>query len=342
MVELAELRRISARVGADRFLVQAAGGNTSLKAGGVMWIKASGTWLMEAERRDIFVPVALDPLLKALKRDDPACEACVDFLRRDLNASGLRPSIETTVHAIMPQRVVVHVHCVETIAWAVQADAEARLAEKLKGFRYAFVPYRRPGLPLSRAIAERLKSDTDVLILGNHGLVVAAETVADAEALLRRAVAALKRPVREPVTGDVEKLIAISRGTQFEPVSEGFMHSLAADAVSLAHARKGSLYPDHVVFLGAGVAILEDGETPDDAIAQIADEGRPPPRLVLVPEAGALLPRGNNPSLLAMTGCLADVAARLAPDDPVTPITRDDELALVNWDAEKYRQTLKT
>ena len=340
-MELAELRRISARVGADRFLVQAAGGNTSLKAEGVMWIKASGTWLMEAERRDIFVPVAIDPLLEALKRDDPACEACVDFLRRDLNSSGLRPSIETTVHAIMPQRVVIHVHCVETIAWAVQADAEARLAGKLKGFRYAFIPYRRPGLPLSRAIAERLKSDTDVLILGNHGLVVAAETVADADALLTRVVTALKRPAREPAASDVEKLTAASRGTSFAPVSEGFMHSLASDPVSLAHIRKGSLYPDHVVFLGAGVGIIEDGETPEAAVARIANEGRPPPRLVLMPGAGALLPRDVTAAALAMTGCLADVALRLEAGDPVTPITRDDELALVNWDAEKYRQTLK-
>ncbi|MGE3830385.1 MAG: class II aldolase/adducin family protein [Parvibaculaceae bacterium] len=329
-------------MGSDRFLVQAAGGNTSVKDDGVMWIKASGTWLMEAERRDIFVPVALEPLLDALRRDDPACESCVDFLRRDLNNSGLRPSIETTVHAIMPQRVVVHVHCVETIAWAVQADAEKRLAEKLKDFRCAFIPYRRPGLPLSRAIAERLKPDTDVLILGNHGLVVAGETVDEADALLGRVVAALKRPARKPAAGNIDKLKAVSEGSSFAPVSENFMHSLATDAASLAHVRKGSLYPDHVVFLGAGVGIVENGESPEDAVARIANEGRPPPRLVLVPGAGALLPRDATPAALAMTGCLADVALCLAANDPVTPITRNDELALVNWDAEKYRQTLKT
>ena len=45
MVELDRLRKLSARVGSDPLLVQAAGGNTSLKDKGVMWIKASGTWL---------------------------------------------------------------------------------------------------------------------------------------------------------------------------------------------------------------------------------------------------------------------------------------------------------
>ena len=36
-----------------------------------------------------------------------------------------------------------------------------------------------------------------MLILGNHGLVVAAETVAEAEALLRRVTQLLARPPRD-------------------------------------------------------------------------------------------------------------------------------------------------
>ena len=43
----------SARIGADPALVQGAGGNTSLKRDGVLWVKASGTWLRDAERRAI-------------------------------------------------------------------------------------------------------------------------------------------------------------------------------------------------------------------------------------------------------------------------------------------------
>src|SRR5688572_6371043 len=85
MREMSALKTLSARVGADTLLVQAAGGNTSLKQDGIMWIKASGTWLQHAQLRDIFVPVAIEPLLAALERDDPACETCTDFVRGDLN-----------------------------------------------------------------------------------------------------------------------------------------------------------------------------------------------------------------------------------------------------------------
>ena len=73
--EFVALRDLSARLGADPLLVQAAGGNTSLKQDGVMWIKASGTWLMDALNKDIFVPLDMAALAKALGDDSPDCEA---------------------------------------------------------------------------------------------------------------------------------------------------------------------------------------------------------------------------------------------------------------------------
>ncbi len=58
-LEFQSLRTLSAQLGADPLLVQAAGGNTSIKQDGTMWIKASGTWLMDALSKDIFVPLNL-------------------------------------------------------------------------------------------------------------------------------------------------------------------------------------------------------------------------------------------------------------------------------------------
>jgi rhamnose utilization protein RhaD (predicted bifunctional aldolase and dehydrogenase) len=342
MREMAALKALSARVGADPLLVQAAGGNTSLKRDGVMWIKASGTWLMHAATRDIFVPVALAPLLTALERDAPACETCTDFVRSDLNDLGLRPSIETTVHASFAQRIVVHVHCIATISLAVRKDAEAILAPMLAGFRWAFVPYRRPGLPLARAIRERLRPDTNVLVLGNHGLVVAGETVAETDELLGKVVQALTRRARPMRAGCEARLAGLAQASGYAPSPDPGVHSLALDPTSLAQARKGTLYPDHIVFLGAGIAVTEPGEAPAPAAQRIGLTGRPEPKLIVVPGEGVLLPRDATPAIHAMARCLADVAVRLAEDDPVRTLSLEDERALVNWDAEKYRQSLPT
>jgi rhamnose utilization protein RhaD (predicted bifunctional aldolase and dehydrogenase) len=46
---LDDLRRMSARVGANILLVQGAGGNSSVKRDDVLWVKASGRWLSEAK-----------------------------------------------------------------------------------------------------------------------------------------------------------------------------------------------------------------------------------------------------------------------------------------------------
>ncbi|MEO0633779.1 MAG: class II aldolase, partial [Pseudomonadota bacterium] len=52
-----EFRALSARLGSDPLQVQGAGGNTSIKDGAVMWIKASGTQLAQANTEEIFVAV---------------------------------------------------------------------------------------------------------------------------------------------------------------------------------------------------------------------------------------------------------------------------------------------
>lgn len=325
MTELAALKRLSARAGADPLLVQAAGGNTSLKQNGVMWIKASGTWLRDAASREIFVPIHHKALLAALARNDPACETCTDFVVPDLNATGLRPSIETTVHALMPQRVVVHVHCVNTIAWAIRGDAEQRLAEKLKGFNWAFIPYARPGLPLANAIAARLLPGIDVLILGNHGLVVAAETIAEAEALLNRVVKVLVKPVRATVPPDLAALHGLCKGTDYAPVGNIETHALATDVLALERGKDAVFYPDHVVFLGVGVATeIESGAA-----------------LVAIPGKGVLIRGDAKPAIEPMGRCLADVMRRIEADDFLTALDGEAIDRLVNWDAEKYRQGMK-
>ena len=331
-----ELLDLSTRVGSNPALVQGPGGNTSVKDGDVMWIKASGTWLAHASTRDIMVPVSLPPLLAGLARGDRACDACVDFVRADLNPSGLRPSIETSVHAVMPQRVVVHVHCVETIAWAAQANAEAALAPLLHDLPWGFVPYIKPGLPLSQAMAPVVHGGARVMVLGNHGLVVAAETVPDTEALLDDVVNRLKRPVRTSPPPQMDHLERVARGTGYTVPLEPELHGAGTDHQSVAAATHGSLYPDHVIFLGPGAVALEDGETVPEAVARAR---RPTLPMILVPGAGILLHESATPATKALARCLSDVTARLG-EEPLHYIDAADVAALLDWDAEKYRQAL--
>jgi rhamnose utilization protein RhaD (predicted bifunctional aldolase and dehydrogenase) len=270
-----------------------------------------------------------------LAAGDPACETCNAFVRRDLSELALRPSIETTLHAVMPQRVVVHVHCVETISIACLSDAAERLAAPLSGLNWTFVPYIRPGASLGRSIADHLAAGTNVVILGKHGLVVAGDSVSEAERLRAEVSRRLARLARAPPMADRAGLQA-ARGGGYFAAEDNRWHAIATDPISLAAARRGSLYPDHVVFLGPGIVTSEAGES---AAAAARRYGRAVP-LVVVPGAGVLLHEAATPGARALIRCLADVTCRLSVDDPVEPLRPEEEAQLLDWDAEKYRQSL--
>jgi hypothetical protein len=85
----------------------------------------------------------------------------------------LRASVETAMHCMIPWRVVMHVHSVNSIAWAVRRDAEEQLTELLRGLPWKWIPYVASGLALARKIEQAVFEDpgTRAFILGNHGIV---------------------------------------------------------------------------------------------------------------------------------------------------------------------------
>jgi rhamnose utilization protein RhaD (predicted bifunctional aldolase and dehydrogenase) len=333
---LAALSALSARLGADRTLVQGAGGNTSLKHGDALWVKASGTWLSAALEQPVFVGLNLREVLRRLAAGeaDPALPALLD------PAMALRPSIETTLHALLPHRVVLHVHSVNAIAFAVRSDGPALVAERLAGLRWAWVPYARPGLPLTRAVQAVLQQNPDVLLLGNHGLVVGGADETAAAALLQEVEVRLSLSARPAPAPDAQQLAALAAasGGEYRPAAIMAAHGAATDPHCFSLAGRGALYPDHTVFLGASpVPTLSFGQAMR-WLAETGSGGRP--ALVLVAGIGALLRTDLSAGAQEMATCLGLVLARVAPDAPLVVLDAMQEAELLDWDAEKYRQSL--
>ena len=334
--DLLALRNFSAAIGSNPLIIQAAGGNTSIKNDRVMWIKASGTLLADALRRDIFVPVDLPAMQIAIREHQPHADQPIEFCL----AGTLRPSIETSLHAVFAQRVVVHVHCVNTLAIVIRPDAPDILAEKLKGFNWAFVPYVKPGARLASLVSDVLKPNTDVVFLGNHGLIVVADTVESANNLLTRIITALDAPIRTLLNPDPQAL-AVRATPDFVALRMDHpTHQVALYPDLTTTAEAGSLYPDHVIFLGVAATVLKANETADEAVMRRSALGLTPPILLLVPGSGALIRADATPSALALAQCLGDVLLRLPEGAPVQTLTPEQNAELLDWDAEKYRQAL--
>ncbi|MGY3451457.1 class II aldolase/adducin family protein [Bradyrhizobium sp. USDA 4353] len=331
--ELSALRRMSARVGRNMLLVQGAGGNSSIKHDDVLWVKASGTWLSDADDKDIFVPVLLPAARAALAGDDE---------RIPLAAPGpLRASIETSLHALLPHRVVLHVHAVNTIAWAARRDARDEFAERLDGRAWRHLDYCHPGLPLARAVSAIVaQARVDVLILGNHGLVVGADTCDQAEALVHDVETRLALPVRTTPAADEEALRRLCSCTDYRLPQDADSHGIATDPYSRALATGGSLYPDHVVFLGPGLPTIEGADGLATLLARTQASQLPAPVAALVPGLGAIIRSDASPGAEAMLSCLALVTSRLPLSAEISYLSSQHEQMLLNWDAERYRQQL--
>ena len=323
---------------------QGAGGNTSVKAEGIMWVKASGTWLAEADKREIFVPVAVEPLVAALEAgDDRADTAITDFVVEPLNESGLRPSIETSVHAVLPQAVVAHFHCVNTIAHAVRADADEVIGERmhtLPHLRWCMIPYRRPGVPLAREIARVAREKPDVLILRNHGIIIAGESVEEVDSKIGAVTNALRIEPRKIPPPDLDYLSSMLAGSDYRMPEDEAAHGVALDPDACRIARAGSLYPDHVIFLGTELGELGEGQIAAALPKNETAGGKPRAKLVLVPGRGVLVASELSSGGLVMARCLAEVTLRIDPKAPIEYLGSQHEHELTQWEAEKYRQKL--
>jgi rhamnose utilization protein RhaD (predicted bifunctional aldolase and dehydrogenase) len=332
--ELESLRELSARLGRDPLLVQASTGNTSIKLDGTLWIKASGTWLADAQNDQIFVPLDLTKVTRCLEQNADAPETAA------IPSTGpMRASIETFMHAVLRHRVVIHVHSVNTIAWAVRQDAEAQLTERLMGLPWRWVPYVVSGLPLALEIDKHARDypDTNIFVLGNHGLVVCGPDCSTAENLLwevERRLTIAPRGTPQPRCGLLTQLTRIS---PWRIPHSPALHALGTDAVSRRILKAGVLYPCQAIFLGQNTPMVPCSVPFSEVTANIQNDlGLP----FLVLEGCGVLVRDTitRSELATLTG-LVQIMLRMEASAPVRYLGQAELMGLLTEVSHQYRQS---
>ena len=321
-VELNQLRGLSARLGRDPLLVQASSGNTSLKQGGVLWIKASGKWLLQADDEDFLVPIRLSDVRSSLRRGE-------DATRQDPHPGWRRASIETAMHSVLPQPVVVHVHSVNAIAWGVREDGRERLGPLLMGLPWSWIPYTASGISLAGEIEKALceAPETDVFVLGNHGLVVCGSSCEAAETLLAEVERRLRidpRPVPEPRYGELRDVV--NDQDWLLPASME-VHALATDRITRGILAGGILYPCQAIFLSASTPSLTESEGLDQQSFRI------------IGSSGVAVSKKISRAEQEMLSCLARVLQRIEDGAPVRYLTGPELSSVLGQNAESYRQS---
>ena len=228
------LIQFSRTYGADPDLVLAGGGNTSMKENGILTVKASGCSLARVTEEN-FVKLEIAKLIPIFEKqypdDDSRREAM--FLA-DVSEAKIpgqedrRPSVEALLHALFPQRYVLHLHPALVNGLTCGADGRRIAAELFPDA--IWVDACRPGYTLAKLRSDRITPETDTVLLQNHGVFFSAETPEELKALL---------------DGMTEKLKARLPG----PLPEEL------DDVDLSRP----FTPDHIVYCGVG-PVLPDTE----------------------------------------------------------------------------------
>ena len=322
--ELTRLRELSARIGSDPLLTQASTGNSSIKLDGVLWIKASGKWMADAIREDILIPLDLADVKDSVQqRVDPA-DRCYGA------------SIETAMHAVLPHRVALHVHCVNTIAWAVRQDAPVQLQRQMGGLRWQWIPYVPSGLPLAQEIEKVLSAfpHTDVLILGNHGLVLGGDDCGAVEDLLFEVQRRLAISPRQADPTDYVVLSEIAGGSSWDLPDDDEVHALATDPISREVLSGGLLYPcQSIVSPSSTPTLFRSVPWPDpNNQSESRYSSRP---FLIIDGRGVVFSRSMSIAQRAMMSGLARVIQRISPSAPIRYLA-DEEVASSSVIASRY------
>ena len=327
------ISQMCADLGKDPLLVQGAGGNVSWKENQTLWIKGSGTWLANAAKEDIFVPVNLTLLQEALSKN------LFDIKPQTIGEHLLRPSIETVLHALMPHKIVVHLHAINPLSHLVAKDCESSIHQicQKASINAAFVNYHKPGPQLAEAIYIALQNNADanVIFLKNHGIVLGGESIQDIHSLLQKMDTAFA-PVEVPTKASYAVASSLhSHSKDYVPLNDDEVQGLAFNQSLFKRLHQDwVLFPDHAVFLGPKANIYSSWERFQSQDIKDA------PDLIFIENGGVFIRPEFNQAKVAQLRCYFDVISRVSPDVRLEPLSDTDIHALLNWDAEKLRQQM--
>ena len=281
---LKQLVEMSNRYGADERYVLVGGGNTSFKDSDIMYVKGSGTSLATITP-DGFVRMDTAKVKATLSKQYPDDDDTRESLAlADMMAAKLpgeehkRPSVEALLHAIFPYTYVLHVHPPLVNGLSCSAGGQ-ELCHQIFGDEVIWVELIKPGYTLGKHCCElfaKIEQTTgkcpQIVILQNHGIFIAADTVDEIDHMMNTVMAKLEAKVKSPPNlsesdYDAELACTIAptlrmlygRGSAASAVfaSPKELLAFAQDESSMAPLLK-PFTPDHIVYCKAVPLYLQN------------------------------------------------------------------------------------
>ena len=243
-MELSTLVKMSNTYGSNPAYVLAGGGNTSVKDDTTLYVKGSGTQLATIKAEE-FVKMDRARLNEIMKTEYPADDVkresayLADVMAAVTDEDKTkRPSVEALLHNLFAYTYVLHVHPTLINGLTCGKGAKA-LCEELLGKDVLWIDICKPGYTLARICFEKMNAykeetgkDVQVLLLQNHGIFVAADTVEEIGVLFDGVIGKLEKQVKR--TADVSDAVTPEKEQAAQKLSSLLGH--AVEVVPAAEA----------------------------------------------------------------------------------------------------------
>ena len=329
-----KIKEYCAEIGRNSQLVQGPGGNISWKDGSTLYIKASGKWLANAKKEEIFVSVDLLDINRKISKN------LFSDAPKVTGQSTLKPSIETMLHALMPHKIVLHLHAIEILAHLIRKNSLKDIERLVdSSIKWVFVDYFKPGDKLAEKICMQyqIRFDIDCIFLKNHGIVIGGESIERVDWILKKLISDLKNEMfvfKKNIKNKTLKDNFLFSG--YSLIKDRKLNLLATNSILIRRLKESwSLYPDHIVFLGAKAFILERVED-----LSIFNSHYSLPCFIFAIGIGVFESSATTKTQKEQLLCYYDVLTRQTISDELTSLSEFEISELLNWEAEKYRNNL--
>ncbi|MBN2858771.1 MAG: class II aldolase [Sphaerochaetaceae bacterium] len=361
---IANLLNLSHEYGADERFVLLGGGNTSVKDGDTLYVKASG-YSLGSIGAEGFVKMSLKALSKMwdadLPDDESEREKAILQMMMDAREEGeiARPSVEALLHALLPERYVVHLH--PAIINGLTCSRSADKGVKTYFPDALWVPITNPGFTLATVI-RRLQEkylrehgeSANVIFLQNHGVFISADTAdgirASYDAIMETLSRALvRRPDFSRVNypeSDVEiirealsSVLPSDEGWSFM-VNRELTHYL--ESYERSYPIRSSYTPDHIVYSGVAplwvpTSVLLSQDTAGELATLIEDFKQKHgvlPKVILVERLGAFANSSR-----ALTLFVDTIKVAVFTESFGGPLFMEQQYIdfIRDWEVENYR-----
>ena len=172
---LIELKNISKYCGERFDLVQAGGGNISIKSDNLMFIKASGYNLTNVDEKNSYVVINNKIVL-----EDIQTSKISDNITKYNYIGKKRASIETYMHSIL-KKYTIHLHPIQINRILISENAREIIKQICPDG--LIIDYFTPGIKVCNEINKRYDNH-DIIFLLNHGIIITCDDINDLYILL--------------------------------------------------------------------------------------------------------------------------------------------------------------